>query len=289
MRFPRYTKVTETKRTGTLAWKVRGVWNVTWLYSQKSKYYVMLAWGGMRRKSTLSTGLVLHRWCQWIQRIPSPWRHPQWGASLPFTCLYSSLPPQVWKSHLSYLKDTSNMFWLITLLRANPFITTITIHWNKSNFSLLPCVFLLVWDKTGMRRLYAKHTAANRSHLRLNKLPHWPFDTQLGAHETFPFNQSPLAVGTVASCGHYLAVAICEAEAECSRFYPKRSHFCCCWVRLKTPLQAGLAAHGLFRTPVSMWWQLWTGNVPPEKQQAREKYIYTSLFKELLVVSHQDK
>lgn len=46
----------------------------------------------------------------------------------------------------------------------------------------------------------------------------------------------------------------------------------------RPPLQAALAAHSLLPTPVSLWWQLWTGNVPQEQQQEREDYIYVSIF-----------
>lgn len=47
------------------------------------------------------------------------------------------------KGHLSSLKDSSNLFWLISLFWANLLITPITIHWNKSAFILLPCTICL--------------------------------------------------------------------------------------------------------------------------------------------------
>lgn len=123
---------------------------VTWHYSQKSKYYVGLAWGGMRNKNTLSTDLVL---CRQVlhtahtsplhstQQTPSPWGGEQL-LYLPHVFRAACLP-KFEKGHLSCLKDVSD-FWIIFICFKHHFlITTITTYWNKFAFSLLPCTVCL--------------------------------------------------------------------------------------------------------------------------------------------------
>lgn len=90
------------------------------------------------------------------------------------------------KDRLSCLKDTSDMFQLITLFCANLLITTTTIHWNKSAFTLLPCtICLCISMRLGQdaheETVCRTHGGQQKSLMVKEAATHWPPGTQRAA------------------------------------------------------------------------------------------------------------